>query len=169
MLALHGSLYLVMKTEGDLQARVRRLSPPLMAIFYLLNTAIVIWVGVEHDAVSNRYLEALWPAIFPALALGALIWSFYNLRRGREFWAFAGSGVMIALLLLSGAVGLYPNLLVSSIDPAFNLTAYNAASQANTLTVMLIIALIGMPFVLLYTAGVYYIFRGKVELDPTSY
>ena len=169
MLSMHGSLYLVMKTGGDLQARVSRLSPPLMALFYLLNTAIVIWVAVEHDAVSTRYLEELWPVIFPALALVALLWSFYNLRRGQEFWAFIGSGVMIALLLLSGGVGLYPNLLVSTIDPAYNLTAYNAASQANTLTVMLVIALIGMPFVLLYTAGVYYIFRGKVELDPTSY
>lgn len=169
MLAMHGSMYLVMKTEGELQARVRRLTPPLMVIFYLLNTAIVIWVAVEHDAISAIFLEELWPAIFPALALGALIWALYNLRRGEEFWAFIGSGVMIALLLLSGAVGLYPNLLISSTDPAFNLTAYNAASQANTLQVMLIIALIGMPFVLLYTAGVYYIFRGKVELDPSSY
>jgi cytochrome d ubiquinol oxidase subunit II len=60
-------------------------------------------------------------------------------------------------------------LLISSVDPAYNLTIFNSSSEPNTLTVMLIIALIGMPFVLLYTAGVYYFFRGKVRLDPTSY
>jgi cytochrome d ubiquinol oxidase subunit II len=76
---------------------------------------------------------------------------------------------MILFLLVSGGVGLFPNLLVSSIDPANNLTIYNAASADNTLTVMLIIALIGMPFALLYTAGVYYFFRGKTVVEPTGY
>jgi cytochrome d ubiquinol oxidase subunit II len=55
------------------------------------------------------------------------------------------------------------------VNEQYNLTITNAASQPNTLTVMLIIALIGMPFVLLYTAGVYYLFRGKVVLDEDSY
>jgi cytochrome d ubiquinol oxidase subunit II len=59
--------------------------------------------------------------------------------------------------------------LVSSIDLAYNLTIFNSASQPNTLTVMLIIAVIGLPFVLLYTAGVYYFFRGKVQLSSQSY
>jgi len=76
---------------------------------------------------------------------------------------------MIAGLLLSAGAGLYPNLLVSTVDPAHSLTIFNAASASNTLTVMLVIALIGMPFVLLYTGGVYYIFRGKVRLGPDSY
>ena len=91
------------------------------------------------------------------------------LRIGREFWAFVASGAMIALLLISGAIGMFPNLLISTIDPQFNLTVYNAASAPNTLTVMLIIALIGMPIVLLYTAGVYYFFRGKVHVEPEGY
>ena len=59
---------------------------------------------------------------------------------------------MIALLLISGAIGIYPNLLISTTDPAYNLTVHNAASADNTLFVCLIVALIGMPFVLLYTA-----------------
>ena len=88
---------------------------------------------------------------------------------GRQFWAFVASSAMILFLLVSGAVGIFPNLLVSTIDPAYNLTIYNGASADNTLTVMLIIALIGMPFVLLYTAGVYYFFRGKTVVEPTGY
>ena len=76
---------------------------------------------------------------------------------------------MIALLIISGAIGIYPNLLISTTDPAYNLTVANAASAENTLTVTLIVAIIGMPFVLLYTTGVYYIFRGKATVGSDGY
>ena len=76
---------------------------------------------------------------------------------------------MIALLLISGAIGLYPNLLISTTDPAYNLTITNASSADNTLMVTLIVAVIGMPFVLLYTTGVYYIFRGKTKVESEGY
>ena len=71
---------------------------------------------------------------------------------------------MIALLIISGAIGIYPNLLISTTDPAYNLTVTNAASPGQHAVVCLIVALIGMPFVLLYTAGVYYFFRGKATV-----
>ena len=73
------------------------------------------------------------------------------------------------MLLVSGGIGLYPNLIVSTLDPAYSLTIFNAASAQNTLEVALVIALIGIPFVLLYTAGVQYLFSGKVKLTPSSY
>jgi cytochrome d ubiquinol oxidase subunit II len=169
MLAMHGGMYLTMKTEGELQARVRLWVPRLMVVFFVLNTVLVITTVLLQEAIADRYLEEIWPAIFPTLALVALVLAAYNLRRGRDFIAFLCSSAMIALLLISAAAGLYPNLLISTIDPANNLTIFNAASEANTLTVMLVIALIGMPFVLIYTSGVYYIFRGKVKLTPQSY
>ena len=169
MLAMHGSIYLIMKTEGMLQARLRRLSPKLMLVFFILNTLVVLWTIFFQSQITAPYFTQIWPVIFPALALIALVLAAINLRRGRDFVAFVCSSAMIALLLLSAAAGLYPNLLISTIDPAYNLTIYNAASESNTLMVMLIIALIGMPFVLIYTSGVYYIFRGKVKLTPQSY
>jgi cytochrome d ubiquinol oxidase subunit II len=64
---------------------------------------------------------------------------------------------------------MYPNLLISTTDPAYDLTTTNAAAADNTLMVCLIVALIGIPFVLLYTSGVYYIFRGKAEVEPEGY
>ena len=76
---------------------------------------------------------------------------------------------MIALLLISAAVGLYPNLLISTTDPAFNLTVTNAAAAENTLAVALIVAVIGVPFILLYTAGVYYLFRGRTVVEAEGY
>jgi cytochrome d ubiquinol oxidase subunit II len=76
---------------------------------------------------------------------------------------------MLGLLLISAGIGMYPNLLISTVDPAYNMTVQNTAAQELTLQVMLAVAIVGMPFVLLYTAGVQYLFRGKVELTPDSY
>ncbi len=169
MFAMHGAIFLTMKTDGDLNARIRRLIPRLTIVFFVLNTLVVIATIAFRDEITQRYLTEIWPVIFPALALVALIVSWTMRRTGRDFWSFVASGAMIALLLISGAVGMFPNLLISTTNPQFNLTIYNAASADNTLTVMLVIALIGMPLVLLYTAGVYYFFRGKVVVEPKSY
>ena len=73
MLAMHGSIYLILKTEGDLQARVRKLTPKLMVIFFVLNTLVVVAIVFFHSQITTRYLTELWPVIFPALALVAMI------------------------------------------------------------------------------------------------
>jgi cytochrome d ubiquinol oxidase subunit II len=169
MFAMHGAIFLTMKTDGELNARIRRFIPRLTTVFFVLNTLVVIGTIAFRQEITQRYLLELWPIIFPAAALGALIVSWRLRRTGHDFWSFVASGAMIALLLISGAIGLFPNLLISTIDPQFNLTIYNAASADNTLTVMLVIALIGMPLVLLYTTGVYYFFRGKVIVEPKGY
>jgi cytochrome d ubiquinol oxidase subunit II len=169
MLATHGAMYLSMKTDGELLARDKRWLPRLMVIFFVLNTILVIWTVTAHELIADRYVQQPWLAIIPAVALAAVILAWFMVKRERYFVAFLLSSAMIAGLLFSAAIGLFPNLLVSSIDPAYNLTIYNSASQPNTLTVMLIIAVIGLPFVLLYTAGVYYFFRGKVQITSQSY
>ena len=76
---------------------------------------------------------------------------------------------MIALSLATISAGLYPNMLRSTIDPTFSMTVTNASAASETLTVMLVVAIIGLPFVLLYTAGVQYLFSGKVKLSQSSY
>ena len=169
MFALHGALFLNLKTEGELERRVRRAIPPLMGGFFILTTATVISTAIWQDEVSDRYLDDIWPVIFPAAALFGFIAVWYLLRAGHDLFAFAASGTMIALLLISGAVGMFPNLLISSINDSYNLTVDNSASASNTLTVMLVVAAIGMPLVLVYTAGIYYFFRGKTALGPDSY
>ncbi len=169
MLAMHGSIYLSIKTEGELQARIQRATPVLMLAFFVLNTLVVIAMVLFRQDITERYTRDLWPVVFPAAALVALVAAWRLLRAGRGYPAFVASSAMIALLLVSGAVGIYPNLLISTTDPAYNLTIFNAASADNTLVVALIIALIGMPFVLLYTAAVYYIFRGKTVVESEGY
>ncbi len=169
MLAYHGAIFLAMKTDGELLARVKRSITPLMVTFFILNTIVIGVILLLHQGISDRYLTQPWLAILPASALAAVIFAWWMVRRERYFIAFVASALMIILLILSSAAGLYPNLLISTINPDFNQTIFNAASEANTLVVMLVIAAVGMPFVILYTAGVYYIFRGKVRLGPSSY
>ena len=169
MFAMHGSLYLVQKTEGDLHARIRAAVPRLIAAFFVLNTVVVIGMLLSRDQITTNYVDDIWPVIFPAAALVSILLAYRFVRQGRDFAAFLGSAATIALLVISGAVGMFPNLIVSTTDPAYNLTVYNAASADNTLVVCLIVAIIGMPFVLAYTAGVYYFFRGKTTVDSHGY
>jgi cytochrome d ubiquinol oxidase subunit II len=169
MFAAHGAIYLVMKTEGELQARIERWLPRLLGAFFVLNTLVVVAMVLFRQQITARYVEDVWPVIFPLGALLALVGAWQFVRRGQTFRAFVCSAAMIGLLIISGAIGIYPNLLISTTDAAYNLTVTNAASQDNTLVVCLIVALIGMPFVLLYTAGVYYVFRGKATVDADGY
>jgi len=87
----------------------------------------------------------------------------------KNFLAFLSSCVAIILLMFLFGLGIFPNLVLSNPNPQFSLTIYNASSSIKTLQTMLIIALIGMPLVLVYTIGIYRIFRGKVKLDQNSY
>ena len=169
MFALHGALFLNLKTEGELERRIRRAIPPLLGTFFALTTVTVISTAIWEEEESQRFFDEVWPGIFPAAALLGWISVWYLIRRGLDFWAFIASGMMISLLLVSGAVGMFPNLLPSSINEDYNLTVDNSASADNTLRVCLIVAIIGIPLILTYTTGVYYFFRGKTALGPDSY
>jgi cytochrome d ubiquinol oxidase subunit II len=169
MFAVHGLLFLSMKTQGELEARIRRTASIALVAFFVLTTASVLATAVFQDDVADRFLDDIWPGVYPAAALLVFLVAWARTRAGRDFEAFVAFAATIALLLISGAVGMYPNLLLSSADASYNLTVDNAASASSTLTVMLVVAVIGMPLVLLYTTGVYYFFRGKTELGPDSY
>ena len=169
MLSLHGAIFLSQKVEGDLLATVRKIIPRLLAAFFIAMTALAAWTAFRDEAFAQNFRDRPWTAIFPVLALGAIVFAGAQIRRGRYLTAFVLSATMIILLLGTVAAGTYPVMLRSTTDPAFNQTVQNASAANETLTVMLVIALMGMPFVLLYTAGVYYFFRGKVELDDESY
>jgi len=169
MFAVQGGIYLMLKTEGELHDRFARAVPRLMVGFWLLNTAVVVALVLFDRQITERYFANPWLVIVPTLALVALIGSYLMIRRGDAFRAFLLSSAMIGLLLISGAIGLFPNLIISTLDSANSLTIFNAAAAENTLQVTLIVALIGMPFVLLYSTAVYYIFRGKTVVDDHGY
>jgi len=130
---------------------------------------VAIALFVADRQIVQRFTHDIWPLIFPIAAAVALGGVWRMNQEGRDLQAFLSSSAMIALLIISGGIGMYPNLLISTTNPAYDLTTTNAAAADNTLVVCLIVALIGIPFVLLYTSGVYYIFRGKAEVESEGY
>ncbi|HXM58712.1 MAG TPA: cytochrome d ubiquinol oxidase subunit II [Candidatus Dormibacteraeota bacterium] len=169
MLGLYGAVFLVLKTEGAVQARARRAMPPLAAAFAVLGVIAVVWMAMAGYGIPRSYQAHPWLAVVPAAAVAATAAAGALLRRGRDVPGFFWSAAAVALLLVSLAAGLYPDLLTSTIDARYSMTVSNASAAAETLTVMLVVVAIGLPFVLLYTAGVQYLFRGKVRLTAESY
>ena len=92
-----------------------------------------------------------------------------EIHHGRDFYAFLSSCAAMAALMTLFGIGMYPDIVTAANDPANSLTVYNAASSPKTLGIMLVIAIIGVPLVLSYTASIYWVFRGKVKLDRFSY
>ncbi len=166
---MHGSVYLYMKTEGELQARVRTWLPRTFAFFMIMYvfTTMATLVLVPSMVANFKEFPWLWGVVvLNVLAIANIPRALY---KGFEARAFISSCCTIAALFFLFGAGVFPNMIVSSIDPAYNLTIYNAASSQKTLGIMLIIALLGMPVVVAYTFAIYYIFRGKVKLDQYSY
>ena len=132
-------------------------------------TVLMVWTLLLDEAITTNYLDRLWIGIFPLLGLLAVLAGWRFVLKKQYLSGFVASAFMIALLIATVAAGMYPVLIPSSTNSAYDLTVTNAASASETLTVMLVIAVIGLPFVFLYTAGVYFFFRGKVRLDEESY
>jgi cytochrome bd ubiquinol oxidase subunit II len=166
---MHGAIYLYLKTEAELQQLVHRWmwrGFGLSLIFYMLAT--IFTLAIIPGSVRNFH-EHWWAWAVVVVTVLA----FANIPRaifmGRPFQAFLSSSVTILALVFLFSFTLFPNLVVSSISPAFSLTVYNAASSQKTLSIMALVALIGMPFVLGYTAAIYWAFRGKVRITEHSY
>ncbi|MCX5789435.1 MAG: cytochrome d ubiquinol oxidase subunit II [Elusimicrobia bacterium] len=169
LFALHGAIYLDMKTEGELQRRVRRWTWYAFAIFltlYLLTT-IVTLTRVPRALANFERLPWLWAVVALNILALANIPRALLLRRAGQ--AFLSSAAAIAALVGLFGAALYPNLIVSSLSPEWSMTLLNASSSDKTLKIMALIAACGMPLVLCYTAVIYWVFRGKVELGKSSY
>ena len=169
MFLMHGALFLTLKTEGDLQARVRRWTWRGYFAFLALFAAETIATLVMFPRATANFEH--FPLAFVVVGLNIL--SVANiprcLRSGNDSQAFLSSCCTIAALVFLFGVALFPNLVTSSPFPENSLTIYNAASSETTLKIMSLIALIGIPFVLGYTLVVYWTFRGAVKLDKHSY
>ena len=169
LFTMHGAIYVVLKTEGDLRDAARRWATRSM-IFFAACYAVVTAATLLYLPHMTRFFHeypVLWGV--PLMTLLAVVSIFRELRRGRDFAAFLSSCAAIAGLMALVGIGMFPNLVLARPDPSLSLTVFNAASSPKTLKIMLIIAAIGVPLVLAYTTSIYYIFRGKTKLDPMSY
>ena len=149
--------------------RDRRWVPWLVGLFTLTAAISAVWIAVSDYGVTDTFTDDVWTILFPLAALVAFVVMIVMVRRGRDFVAFFSSSAVLFTSLATISAGLYPNMLKSSTNPAYSMTVSNASAEQYTLTVMLVVAIVGIPFVLLYTAGVQYLFSGKVKLTQSSY
>ncbi|CRK82513.1 cytochrome d ubiquinol oxidase subunit II [Neobacillus massiliamazoniensis] len=156
---LHGLNFLTMKTDGDLRKRSAALA---RKVALAVLGALVIFVGLSWtntDIFKVRFVPEL---ILVALIVVVYVLSYTFISQKREGLAFTMSGLGLAFTVSAIFVGLFPRVMISSINKAFDLTVYNASSGAYSLKVMTIVALTILPFVLGYTIWSYYIFRKRV-------
>lgn len=166
---MHGAIYLTMKTEGKLFDRFTALLRNAIIFFVMSFAVVTIYTLIYYPHLSDRFAGA--PGLF-FVPLAAFL-SIANIPRlaskGKYGQAFFFSSLTVAMLLIVVAIELYPVLILSTIDPQYNITIYNAAASEKSLKIMLSMAAIGAPLVVTYTIFVFYTFRGKVKLDETSY
>jgi cytochrome d ubiquinol oxidase subunit II len=166
---MHGAIYAVMKIEGELHTQLRGWIKNCMVFFIMCYavTTMATLLYVPHMAARVRANPWLFSvALLNMLAIANIPREIHLDRAGRAFVSSC-----VAMMALMGLFGLemFPNLVLSNPQPAHSLTIYNAASSTKTLGIMLTIAIIGVPIVLAYTVSIYWIFRGKVKLERTSY
>jgi len=166
---MHGAIYGVMKTEQALHDKLRGWVNNTIIFFIICYITTTMSTLIYYPHMIQHFKEV--PALFVLAILNML--AIANIPReilkGKDFFAFLSSCASIAALLALFAFGVFPNFVIASNNPEFSLNIYNAASSQKTLNIMLIIALIGIPFVLAYTISIYWIFRGKVKLNNMSY
>ena len=165
LFAMHGGIYLVFKTHGDLRRRISKgiwISYTLFLALYLL-TSIYALVFVPNATVNFRHYPIAW--IMPVLNVIAVAAIPHFLTRRQPGRAFLASSANILAFVFLFGIAMFPNLVHSNLNPAYNLTIYNSAASVTTHKIMLVIALIGMPLVLTYTILIYRVFRGKVDLE----
>lgn len=187
LLVMHGAAWLGLKTEGAVAARARRFGSVAGLVAAAGYAVAGLWlaVGIEgyrfvaepaHDGPSNpllsevvrggswlsAYAERPWIAVAPLMGFLGIALAVRGLRAGRELSTLAVSKMAVFGVIASVGLTMFPFILPSSVDPGSSLTAWDASSSHLTLFVMLVSAVIFLPPILLYTAWVYRVLRGKV-------
>ncbi len=153
----HGAVFLALKTTGDLRRRANAWAGRLGLTAAVVAVLFLAWTQTIRGGPASLALS-----VVAAVALvGALLAN----RVGREGWAFVGSAVTIAVAVASLFVGLFPNVMPSTLDVAYSLTTTNAASTPYTLTIMTWVAVVFTPLVLIYQGWTYWVFRRRVAVE----
>jgi len=167
-LIVHGSNFIVVKTEDDLNARSRRIARGFSFATVLLTvvaTPATFWVSPE---MLRSFNERPYGYVLPLVAVAGLVGMVYFALRGRDRGAFLSSGAYILGMLTSTVFGVYPNVL-PAVDPANSLTIQNASASTYGMTVGLVWWSIGIVLAAVYFIVIYRLFRGKVRLEDEGY
>ncbi|MBT0665773.1 cytochrome d ubiquinol oxidase subunit II [Geobacter pelophilus] len=173
LFAVHGALYVAIKTSDELSQRAGVLANKL---WFPLLVVAVAFLGYSYPATKlyANFLNAPILVIIPLIAVASLLLVKLFALKGAMHKAFLFSCLTIVFVVFTGVTGLFPNLIPSSLDPASNLTIFNSSSSLLTLQIMTVVALIMVPTVICYKIWVYRIFRAPVRAedvltDPHAY
>jgi cytochrome d ubiquinol oxidase subunit II len=156
---LHGAVFLTLKTHGDVMEKAHAAATRLW-----LPTVVLVFLFVIAGYFATDMFTRLGvnPGVVPIAAGAALLSAGWFINRRYNGWAFVMTGLTIVCSVATIVMGLYPRLMVSSLNPDWSLTIYNASSSHYTLTVMSIVAAIFVPIVLLYQGWSYWVFRERI-------
>lgn len=164
-----GAIFLLLKTEGRLHARLTFLLKKGMIFFIVSFSINSLYTLIYIPGVTDNFKNNPIFFILPLLAFLAVANIPRLVSKKKYFQALIFSSLTMAFLLMLVAFQLYPVLLPSTIHPDHSVTIYNAASSQKSLGIMLTIVLIGSPLLAGYFIFLYKTFYGKVKLDDTSY
>ncbi len=154
---LHGAYFLTLKTGSPVMERAKATAQKVWPIALVFAGLFLIWMSFSSGKILS--------IVATIIAAVALLVAGFRARQERFGCSFGWTGAAIAFFTISVFAALYPNVMVSSLDPAYNLTIYNASSSPYTLKVMTIVALIFVPIVLVYQGWTYYTFRQRITRE----
>jgi cytochrome bd ubiquinol oxidase subunit II len=166
LFTLHGALFLALKTTGGLRDRAARTATVISVAAIPVGAGFLAWTEASYRATTSG--AGLASVLLAAVAAVCLIAAAAANWVRREGAAFAANAACIAAATAALFTALYPNVLPSSISPAFSLTVANAASADATLKVMTVVAIIFLPLVLAYQAWTYWVFRKRITTPKAS-
>lgn len=168
-LTVHGSLWVAHKTEGELQARCRRLARTAWGASAVLAVAATVATFSIQPLVPASFRERPYFAIFPLTAFAGLVGIRVFLTRSNDLRAFLASAVFLLGMMLTAVAGIFPTVLPSTLDPAHALTVASTAAPAHGLRIGLGWWIPGMALVIAYFVFTYRRFAGKVDLEGEGY
>lgn len=173
LFSYHGLLWLMVKTDnGEVRERTVRIAKILWIPLVLTVVGFLTATWFKTDLYQN-YLEkplfySVPTVVIPAAVLSGLLGSRYWLGKLKGWLAWGCSACTIWGVTFFGIIGLYPNILPSSIDPRYNLTAFNASSSPLTLKIMLGVVTIFVPIVIIYQLWVYRLFSYPLKQNDVA-
>jgi len=162
---LHGANFLGLKLDGELHERVHTLSKKIYVAAAVITTVLLVSTYFYTDITSKLGIN---PGVTPIASFIALLVTIYFINRKMEGWAFIMTALHIVLTQVTFFMLMFPRVMISSTNPAYNLTIYNASSSQYTLTVMSVVALIFVPIVLAYQGWTYYMFRKRITANKQT-
>ncbi len=162
---LHGANFLTLKLDGELRERARAFAKKL---YILAAVMVVLLAGTTYIYTDILTKIGVNPGIIPIVSVVVLLLAIYFINRKMEGWAFILVSLHIVLTQVTFFTLMFPRVMVSSLNPDWSLTVYNASSSQYTLTVMSIIAVVFVPIILAYQGWTYYMFRKRITADKQT-